>query len=669
MMRILLFAVLVMGCTKSYAQADTVNWPAPDTSHLALKEVVVIAESGGAHGKSNVLASLDSYLESSSQLNMIKRGAYAWEVFLNGMPSERSVVTIDGMRIYGACTDKMDPVSAYVEITNLSKAEVKSGQAGAIHGATVAGSVDLVRRKPAFSNISKWSGTVFSGLETNNMQKIAGAGLVHQSPLFFANADFTYRDANNYKAGGGREILYSPFTKYNISAAAGYKLSSHQQLEASVIYDRAINVGYPALPMDVALAKALMGSVEYTRHHLSDKIDQWQTKVYYNDITHIMDDSKRPVVPVRMDMPGWSKTAGFYSALNGTARRHQWKLNINGHQNRSIAEMTMFPSDPSEKEMYMLTWPGAHTGYAGIFAEDEYRLALQWRWTNSISAAVHHNNIRNELGLSSMRIFYPDLPASKARLLKSIATAISYDAQKWKCSFGAGYGERAPSVSEGYGFYLFNSFDRFDYIGNPMMKNERSLDANVQCLYRNDEAFSAKFTGNIFHIKNYIIGQPHSDLVPMTIGANGVKIYEQLKYANLLNCALDLDYQLSTQWLATGKLSYRRGVTDHSENLPFIQPLSYDTNLRYSRKQFFADIKMQGAVKQVKYGAAFGETAANAFTVFDISASQQVKLGKARLIIKTGVENLLDRYYTTFADWNRIPRMGRNVFGNVIVQW
>ncbi|HBY70421.1 MAG TPA: hypothetical protein DEG69_23270, partial [Flavobacteriaceae bacterium] len=45
------------------------------------------------------LATLDEYLEGAQKVNMIKRGAYAWEPSLNNMTSERLVVTIDGMQI------------------------------------------------------------------------------------------------------------------------------------------------------------------------------------------------------------------------------------------------------------------------------------------------------------------------------------------------------------------------------------------------------------------------------------------------------------------------------------------------------------------------------------------------------------------------------------------
>ena len=59
------------------------------------------------------------------------------------MASERTVITIDGMRIFGACTDKMDPVTSYVEVSNLSEATISSGQQGSCHGNTINGSIDL----------------------------------------------------------------------------------------------------------------------------------------------------------------------------------------------------------------------------------------------------------------------------------------------------------------------------------------------------------------------------------------------------------------------------------------------------------------------------------------------------------------------------------------------
>ena len=654
---------LVFAVCFANAQADTVS-PTDTLKTVTLQEVVVIAQQSASDANPKALANIETYLEKAGSVNMLRRGPYAWEPLLNGMATERSVVTVDGMRIYGACTDKMDPVTSYVEITNLAKANVHSGQSGSTGGATIAGTMDLVRRKTGFGD-EPFKGSVFSGFESNNHQKIVGTSLSHSGKRLFTDVNFMYRDAENYKAGGGEEILYSPFTKYNLSAIAGYKLNDHQHIEASVIYDHAVDVGYPALPMDVALAKAWITSLEYVRHHISPKIQQWKTKVYYNDVTHVMDDTKRPVVPIRMDMPGWSKTAGFYSLLEGGVDKHTWKASVSGHHNYSRAEMTMFSNTTGEKDMFMLTWPGVATNYVDLFAEDSYSVSENWITKLSLGLGAHNNQIDNQFGLESLQIFYPDMAKSKTRVLPRVAASAQYQTKAWQYVAGVAYGERAPSVSEGFGFYLFNSFDRFDYIGNPEMKNEKSIELNSGISYAYSQG-SVKVTGAYFHLRDYIIGRPDPDLSVMTIGASGVKIYEQVDHAQIFNGTLEAKYQVSENWLLSGNMAYRRGTGSGVGNLPLMQPFAFSAGLMYAIDAFTAETNFVGAAEQRNYNAELGETPAPAYGIFNLSASYQFSLGQHALTLKTGAENVFDKYYSTFADWNRIPRMGRNVFVNLI---
>ena len=84
-----------------------------------IQEVIVIGTTKISSKENKPLGSIDEYLQKSSKVDMIKRGAYAWEPLINSMPTERTLVTIDGMRIFGACTDKMDPVTSYIEVSNL----------------------------------------------------------------------------------------------------------------------------------------------------------------------------------------------------------------------------------------------------------------------------------------------------------------------------------------------------------------------------------------------------------------------------------------------------------------------------------------------------------------------------------------------------------------------
>ncbi|MCR5862593.1 MAG: TonB-dependent receptor plug domain-containing protein [Flavobacterium sp.] len=645
------------------AAQERAGFPADTVQPVQLQEVMVVSGRSPSQKADKPLATIDHYLAQSLSLDMVRRGTYAWEPYLNGMASERSVTTIDGMRIYAACTDRMDPVTSYIEVTNLEEAVITSGQHGATGGATIAGGLDL-RRKKSYFGEKEFRGTVLGGFESNNRQKIAGADFSYRSQKLYADIDLMYRDAGNYTSGSGRELLYSQFTKYNVSAITGYKISEHQQLEASVIYDHAVDVGYPALPMDVSSAKAVIGSMVYIRHHLSDVVQRWESKVYYNSIAHMMDDTKRPDVPVRMDMPGWSRTAGLYSVINGISGNHRWKANVSAHHNKSRAEMTMFSNTPAENDMFMLTWPGVQTNYSDISLEDAIITGRNTDVTLTAGAAVHNNIVAERFGLQSLQIFYPRMEKSRTRMLPRLAASIRHSREAFSYVAGLSYGERAPGVSEGYGFYLFNSFDRFDYIGNPLMKNEKSAAIDAAVSY-DAPGFRLKLSGNYFHLFDYIIGRPDASLSAMTIGAAGVKVYGQLPQAGIANLSAEMGYDFSERWKSSASVSYRRGSGDGVGDLPLMQPFAYRAGLGYLLSSFTAKLDISGAASQHRFNPAFGETALPAYCILNVGVTKAFSWDNGSLLLKGGIENLFDTEYTTFADWNRLPRMGRNFFINI----
>jgi len=52
--------------------------------------------------------------------------------------------------------------------------------------------------------------------------------------------------------------------------------------------------------------------------------------------------------------------------------------------------------------------------------------------------------------------------------------------------------------------------------------------------------------------------------------------------------------------------------------------------------------------------------------IFNINAGYAFDWNQNKIKLQTGVENIFDKYYTTFSDWNKIPRMGRNFFINLV---
>ncbi|MDW5289147.1 TonB-dependent receptor [Formosa sp. PL04] len=654
-MKRITLAILFLG---TFASAQTIPVKT-DSLDVVLDEVLIIAaKKSKIETDMKMAVSVDEFLASSDNISFIKRGAYAWEPLLNNMSTERSMVTIDGMHVFGACTDKMDPVTSYVESNNLSDIDIKSGQEGSMHGATVAGSIDLKRKSTAFGLGQVWNGAYQAGYEFNNNQFFNLGNVSYSSDKLVADASLSYRKAGNYTDGNNDEVENSQFEKFNTSLGLAYKTSDLSSMRVDAIFDEARDVGYPALPMDLSLSRALITSVGYKQFFEDKLLKVWDTKVYYNAIEHYMDDTTRPENLVHMDMPGWSTTYGLLSNVNLKKGNYAAEIQLNAYDNLSIAEMRMYPQDRSETTMFAYSWPWVTTRYAGLSMSNTWDISERSLISFGATLGVNYNYSKY---IEFNWIFHPGAPQEKTRFLPNLYASYQFNTGGFDASIGGGYGHRAPSVSEGYGYYIYNSFDRYDYIGNPDLENEISYEANASAGFKNEKG-GIQAQVNYFYIQNYIIGRILSQGSPMNYQSVGVKGYTSLEYATLFNFSLNANYSILNNLHWDGTITYARGLDDDKNNLPFIRPFSYQTSLHYSYKNFGFLTSINGDLEQVNYSPEYGEDETPSYTNWNVSADYSFYIKNHKTVVQVGAENVFNTFYTTYADWGNIPRMGRNIF-------
>ncbi|WP_066225204.1 TonB-dependent receptor plug domain-containing protein [Formosa haliotis] len=654
---ILFFSVL------AFAQNKPV---ATDSLDVVLDEVLIIAaKKSKIETDMKMAVTVDEFLASSNSISFIKRGAYAWEPLLNNMSTERSSLTIDGMHVFGACTDKMDPITSYVESNNLSEIDITSGQEGSMHGATVAGSIDLKRKSTAFGLSKAWNGAYQTGFEFNNNQFFNLGNVSYSSDKLVADASMSYRKAGNYTDGHNDEVKHSQFTKFNTSLGLAYKTSDLSSLRVDAIFDKAKDVGYPALPMDLSLSRALITSVAYKQFFEDKLIKVWDSKVYFNAVEHYMDDTTRPENLVHMDMPGWSTTYGLLSSINLKTKNYAAEIQVNAYDNLSIAEMRMYPQDRSETTMFAYSWPWVTTCYAGLSMSNTLDISERSLLSFGGTLGVNYNYSKY---IEFNWIFHPGAPQEKTRFLPNVYASYQLETEHFNASVGGGYGHRAPSVSEGYGYYIYNSFDRYDYIGDPDLPNEISYEANASAGIKNNKG-GIQAQVNYFYIKNYIIGRILSQGSPMNYQSVGVKGYTALEYATLFNFSINANYAILNNLHWDGSLTYARGLDENENNLPFIRPLSYQTSLHFSYKKFGVLTALNGDFEQVNYSPEYGEDETPAYTNWNISADYSFYIKDYRTVVQVGAENIFNTYYSTYADWGNIPRMGRNIFTSLKINF
>ena len=628
-----------------------------------LDEVIIVSEAGRGKKRSvkGQAASIDEHLGELRNVNLVRRGSYAWEPVVNNMQTERLSTTIDGMKIFYACTDKMDPVTSYVESGNLQSINLNSGLDGNPQATgNIGGSLDLRLRKAGFDN-DPYHVSLSAGHEWNGHIQVYGADAALSGHHAYANIGAFYRHADNYKVGGGDVLQFSQFQKVNVFTNTGLRLTEKDLVEATFIFDRADDVGYPALNMDVAKAVGLITSLSYK--HLFAKAS-WETKAYYNHITHEMDDTKRPDVEIHMDMPGRSWTAGVYSLLMTSYGQHDVTLNYDLYYNRLFADMTMYPGGAAP--MYMVTWPDVGTLNTGVALTDNVRIADNHSLRLSAKLSWQQQRLNNEEGYHALRVFFPGMGDAYHQTTGRIAANYQLSIVNCQFNIGAGWGSRAPTVTEAYGYYLNNTFDQYDYIGNPSLKNESAVEVNGAAkISFPDSQFSISLDANAFFFSNYIIGQFETRLSPMTVGAEGVKVYGNISHATIANASLTTEWQLTEQLRWNGKVSYSTGRDADGDALPLISPVSWQTELQYNYRRLQLQAVVKGNARQNSYGAKYGESAAKAWTICNLGLVYDVRISSLQLLARAGVENLFDRHYATYADWNHIPQKGRNIYLNL----
>ena len=661
MLRIIIYLLFFIAPIITIAQKDS-----QEIRNVMMKEIIIQNEKVPNNSKEkkqpkNLQTSTEQVLGGIDGVNMIRRGNFAQEPVIRGLNAGQINVTIDGMAIFGACTDKMDPVSSYIEPNNLQSIVVNYGANDMAFGTSIGGGFNFKIKQPKLAAKETWSGMAGLGYETNgNAMQTLGA-INYSGERLGITVNGIFRQAENYRAGGGEKISFSQYQKWNGSIAAKYKVGEHRFFQVNYIQDEGYDIGYPALTMDVAFAKAKIGSVSYMYHNNHGAIQHWETKIFSNYINHAMDDTRRPKeqVPMHMDMPGTSRTSGFYSELQWENGDHQLKARLNGFQNKLHAEMTMYPDNGAP--MYMLTIPDAQRDLLGFDISDKIKFGGKWSLITGGRIDVAHSSLFSDDGRKTLSGMHNG-KLSKTGILYNLYLNPVYDLNDHVTLYAnVAHTMRVATLQELYGFYLFNRTDGYDYLGNPALKNERSWNASAGIIY-NKGSVKLELEGFGYFIKNYIAGIHKRGYSVMTIGALGVKQYGNLSSATLVGGSVNAQWKLLTDLVLSTNNTYTRGTDDQSRSLPVMSPFKSVNQLNYNFKQVVFNVTGIYSAAQNKVNTSFyGETKTPAYGLLNIRAGKTFHINKKQLAVNIGIDNLLDARYADHLDIMKIPRPGRNV--------
>ena len=659
-MKIVSYLILILAASTFARAQDTLQ--TRYLSELVIQSVQTEEDTLQNFYRANQSANTENILSRMSGVYLIRRSAYGQEPVIRGMSAGQINVTIDGMRMFSACTDKMDPVTIYVEPQNLQSINASLGTNGSAVGNTIGGSLDLRLAEPVFST-RKVTGRAGTGYQSvsNGLNYFTDTNLTGANSAY--RASIIYRKNHNYRDGNGQAVNFSQFEKVNFSMAGKWQ-AKRDTIKANFLIDEGKNIGFPALPMDVGKARATLYALSFTRHRGKGWLRNFEAKVYANEVYHQMDDSQREV-DMHMDMPGWSSTYGAYTKGKiKDLKNHKLQFRTDLYHNKVLAEMVMYPDNGAP--MYMQTWPSSHRTVAGAYLADDIKLSNRFKMNINARLDIASTAIKEGFGKNQLEVFYPSFHSSIYNITKTLNATISKPFfSNFLFTLHGGYGERLPSNAELFGFYLFNRQDNHDYLGNPYLGTEQSLTSDIGIAFFNTWL---EVSGTLFyqHSPEYILAYIDNALDAMTPGASGAKVYKNIPYADFWGAELAMLVAPTSHVQLVGNFKGTRAEAFDGDPLPFIPAYKNVTSVRYKGNKFSGQVEWEGALQQSHVSAHFGEKATPGYSIFNLRTNHSWASRKGRWQIGLGVENLANAYYREHLDWGGLPRPGRNFYCTLV---
>jgi iron complex outermembrane receptor protein len=602
-------------------------------------------------------------------VRLIQRANFAAEPVVRGYSGAQIALTIDGMPVYGACVDKMDPASSYVEPENLRAVEVTKGAGDLSNGSQIGGSVDLRSERPRFG--APLAVEAEAGVESNGLARRVRGAASGSVGRVAVRASGSYRGSGDYAPGGRGALAVSGYEKRNFAGAAAVRLADGHQLSGQVIADDAWLVGYPALLMDAVLAEARIGSLAYEGrgalgfHHL-------EARLYANRVDHYMDDRYRDVLQ-REVMRGMYMPMGGYTAVLG-ARTEAMRtvggtavtLTADGHRLRQFGDMVMYSLYPGIRDMVLLNVGDVEARNGSVALKLERPITPRL----TVSASGRIDGTARGVEREEMRQLFQrrtgEDDVSRRLFVPSASLSATYAlAPNARLRLTLADAGRLPSVVEQYGHYVYNYVDGYFYTGDPDLKPERSRQVELGLAYAS-RRFALEASAFAHQLRNVVVGLADNDVVAGLSGSTyRFRLYDNARRGYVVGGEASALAPLGFGFEAAASVSAAFGQNaSFDEPLPMIPPVGGVASLRYDRRAFFGEVETRWALRQGRVARfTYAERPTDGFAVFALRGGWKATGGAwSGLYVQAGVENLLDTYYQEHLAISDLAARGRSVY-------
>ncbi len=603
-----------------------------------------------------------------------KKGAYASEPVFRSFKYEQLNVQYDGgFKILNACPNRMDPITTHVIPEEIEKIEIVKGPFTVRFGQNFGGIINLVSKNPTKEN-KGIHGSVEGGYETNGGNLVSGASLLYVGNNFDVHFNGSYREFGDYKDGNGIEVP-SSFSTTDYSVKFGINPTDNQRVQATWRQSFGRDIDHAGLPMDSPYDDSFLAGLDYKWNTISEKIENFQAKVFYSYVDHLMTNETRPNFkmvdaqsPVEVTTIGGkaelvltpSKNTKIFTGIDANLVARE------GSRTR-IVKMMNGMMMPEPKVFVDNIWQDAELNDYGVFAEGKFKLSNKITLTTGVRADFISSSV-NDPASDFLALYGGEIEdASETNI--SGNTSVKYQSNGFQTQLAVGRGIRTASMIERYINHFSVGVDPYEYVGNPNLDPEINNQIELSFSKRFE---SIEIGGSIFYsyLENYIVPVVNSSIprkfmptTPPTVSKQFVNIDE----ASQTGVEFNFNYKATDKLLFTSEFSYTYAENkDMNEPLAQIPPFMATVGAKFENKNYWFALNSRLVANQSRVATSFMEKETPGFGTLDFRAGfepiKNLSVGAAVLNVfdSTYYEHLNFAYKNSNTLSGKIYEPGRN---------
>ncbi|MBW4935314.1 TonB-dependent receptor [Marinobacter sp. F4206] len=561
-------------------------------------------------------------------------GGRGLEPVVRGQSQERVDVLLDGIRVEGACPNRMDPPTSRLSAALVPVLEVRTSNRTLRWGAIAGGQVVATTADPDFGE-DLTTGQVTAGGADNGDGRLVNGSAAVGSDRGWLRLAGGHDEADDYEDGDGNQVR-SAYKNTEGRVDAAWRSENGLYLKGLVSRQQERDVKYAGSGMD-----APKTDTDIARLELGAPVagGDWNLLAWQVDVDHVMDNFSLRPTTMKMLTASETRTRGLRLALDQNPdARTNWAVGTDVETNNWDAERF---GGPTLDTLTSVLWPDVDRDRFGVFAEGFYRVAP----TLQVGAGVRYDRVEMDAN-SADKTFGSGMMAMAAAdnyqalygttNTKAVDDNVSgFITGDWRFSsrqsleVNASRSVRSPGVTERY-IASWSMMPGMRWVGNPALDTEKH--------HKLDIALPGQSNG--WRWRPAVWMAQVDDYVLRTRNAELVSVYRNID-ARLLGVEAELGWSNGT-WRSSSALAAVRGENrDDDKALPQIPPLQFVQTLGWQHLGHQLELEWLVARRQDRVDLASGLDAGTSpgYGVLNLSGSHPLT---GYLTLSWAIDNLFD---------------------------